>query len=150
MPLVGDPERERALALLRRHYAEGRLDTDELRRRVSVAATARSTADVRSALRGLPNATFETAVAPRILAAGSVLAGAPALRRAGRVALAAIVSALWVCATVSLVIVFGILALVGGLTTLTMVSFAVCWLLVTLASWRLWRRGSLPFRHRGG
>jgi uncharacterized protein DUF1707 len=150
MTLVGDADRDRALALLRRHYAEGRLDPEELKSRVGVAATARSTADVRIALRGLPNATIETAIAPRILAARSLLGGAPALRRAGRVALAAIVSALWACATLSLLIVFGILALVSGLTLLTLGAFAVCWLLVTLASWRLWRRGSLPFRHRGG
>jgi hypothetical protein len=144
MTLVGDAERDRALALLRRHYAEGRLDPDELTRRVHVAASARSTADVHVALRGLPNAFLETAVLPRILAA------TPALRGAGRVALAAILSALWACATLSLLIVFGILALVSGLTLLTVGAFAVCWALVTLASWRLWRRGSLPFRHRGG
>jgi len=144
MTLVGDPERERALALLRRHYAEGRLDSDELTRRVHVAASARSTADVHVALRGLPNALLETAVMPRIVAA------TPALRGAGRMALAAILSALWACATLSLLVVFGILALVSGLTLLTLGSFAVCWLLVTAAAWRLWRRASVAFRHRGG
>jgi len=150
MTLVGDADRERALALLRRHYAEGRLTPAELTSRVGVAAAARSTADVRVALRGLPNAFVETAIAPRVLAAGSVLAAAPRLRSAGRVAVAAVVSALWLAATVSLLVMFGILALIAGATLLTLGSFAVCWFVVTVAAWRLWRRGSLPFRHRGG
>jgi len=85
-----------------------------------------------------------------VLAAGTALAGAPRMRRAGRVAVAAVVSALWLAATVSLLVMFGILALIAGATLLTLGSFAVCWIIVTFAAWRLWRRGSLPFRHRGG
>lgn len=46
---ISDAERERAVADLRRHYAEGRLDTPELERR----ATAAYSADRREELSGL-------------------------------------------------------------------------------------------------
>ena len=138
--LVGDADRDRALALLRRHYAEGRFDQDELTRRVDVAAGARSTTDVWVALRGLPNALLETVLAPRLLAAGTTLAGYPALRRAKRLALAAILAAAWLFATMLLVVTYAISLIVGGPSTVVAVLFAVTWLLVTWGSWRTWRR----------
>jgi hypothetical protein len=132
--LVGDADRDRALALLRRHYAEGRLDRYDLISRVDVAATARSTRDVRIALRGLPNGLLEAVVAPRILA------GLPAFRAAKRLAVAVIVSALWLFATMALLIAFAVAALVGSASTPLAAVFALCWLGVTLGSWRAWRR----------
>ena len=138
--LVGDADRDRALALLRRHYAEGRFDQEELTRRVDVAAGARSTTDVWVALRGLPNALLETVLAPRLLAAGTALAGYPALRRAKRLALAAILAAAWLFATMLLVVTYAISLIVGGPSTVVAVLFAVTWLLVTWGSWRTWRR----------
>ena len=134
MTLVGDADRDRALALLRRHYAEGRLDRHDLISRVDVAATARSTRDVRVALRGLPNGLLEAVVAPR------VLAGLPAVRAAKRLAVAAIVSALWLFATMVLLIAFAVAALVGSASTPLAVFFALCWLGITFGSWRTWRR----------
>jgi len=138
--LVGDADRDRALALLRRHYAEGRFDQEELTRRVDVAAGARSTTDVWVALRGLPNALLETVLAPRLLAAGTTLASYPALRRAKRLALAAILAAAWLFATMLLVVAYAISLIVGGPSTVVAVLFAVTWLLVTWGSWRTWRR----------
>jgi Domain of unknown function (DUF1707) len=132
--LVGDADRERALALLRRHYAEGRLDRYDLIRRVDVAATARSTRDVAVALRGLPNGLLEAFVAPR------VRDGLPALHRARRLAVAVIVSALWLFATMVLLISFGVAALVGSASTPLAVFFTLCWLLITFGSWRTWHR----------
>ena len=136
MTLVGDADRDRALALLRRHYAEGRLDRYDLIRRVDVAATARSTRDVAVALRGLPNGLLEAFVAPR------VRDGVPALRTAKRLAVAVIVSALWLFATIVLLVAFGIAALVGSASAPLAVFFALCWLGITFGSWRTWRRRS--------
>jgi hypothetical protein len=138
--LVGDADRDRALALLRRHYAEGRFDDEELTRRVDVAADARSTADVWVALRGLPNGLLETVLAPRLLAAGATLAGYPALRTARRLALAVVVSAAWLFATMLLVVAYAVSLIVSGPSTVVAVLFAVTWLFVTWGSWRMWRR----------
>jgi len=140
--LVGDADRDRALALLRRHYAEGRFDHEELTRRVDVAAGARSTTDVWVALRGLPNALLETVFAPRLLAAGATLSTYPALRAAKRLALAVIVSAAWLLATTLLAVTYAISLIVGGPSTIVAAVFALTWLLVTWGSWRTWRRGS--------
>jgi Flp pilus assembly protein TadB len=142
MTLVGDADRERALAVLRRHYAEGRLDPDELTSRVHVAALARSTADVRAALRGLPNGLLEAVLAPRLRAAGTALGEVPALRTARRIALAAIVSAVWLSVTMVLLIAYTVSLLVSGPSTAATVIFAAGWLLATWVSWRVWRRGS--------
>ena len=99
-----------------------------------MAATARSTRDVAVALRGLPNGLFEALVAPR------VRDGLPALRRAKRLAVAVIVSALWLFATMVLLISFAVAALVGSASTPLAVFFALCWLVITYGSWRTWRR----------
>lgn len=138
--LVGDADRDRALALLRRHYAEGRFDHEELTRRVDVAADAHSTTDVWVALRGLPNALAETVLAPRLLAAGTTLSGYPALRAAKRLALAVIVSAAWLFATMLLAVTYAISLIVSGPSTVVAAVFALTWLLVTWGSWRTWRR----------
>jgi hypothetical protein len=140
--LVGDADRDRALALLRRHYAEGRFDHEELTRRVGVAVDARSTTDVWVALRGLPNALLETLFAPRLLAAGTTLAGYPAVRAAKRLALAVIVSAAWLLATIVLVVAYAVSLFVSGPSPVVAGVFALSWLLVTWGSWRTWRRGS--------
>jgi hypothetical protein len=140
--LVGDADRDRALAALRRHYAEGRFDHEELTRRVGVALRARSSNDVGLALRGLPNAMFETLFAPRMFAAGSTLANARGLRIARRVAWAVIVSAAWLFATTMLGVAYGISLIAVGPSTVVAVVFAGAWALVTLGSWRTWRRRS--------
>jgi Domain of unknown function (DUF1707) len=51
---AGDADRERAVASLRHHYLRGRIDADELARRVERVVTARTRADLRFALQGLP------------------------------------------------------------------------------------------------
>jgi uncharacterized protein DUF1707 len=52
--LVGDRERDRAANELGRHYREGRLTADELALRLEAALRARSSSQLRSALRDLP------------------------------------------------------------------------------------------------
>lgn len=52
--LASDADRERACALLRDHYAHGRLDLDEAGGRIEAAQRARTVAQLRDALRELP------------------------------------------------------------------------------------------------
>ena len=61
MALIGDRERERAAALLGRHFASGRLSLEELSARLETALTARRDGDLRGALVGLPGARLEGA-----------------------------------------------------------------------------------------
>ncbi len=51
---IGDEDRERASAELRRHFTEGRLDTDEFSARLEEAWAAKTGADLDHALRDLP------------------------------------------------------------------------------------------------
>jgi Domain of unknown function (DUF1707) len=51
---VGDPERDRAAAALRHHFAAGRLEADELEDRLEQVFAARGRSDLRLALAGLP------------------------------------------------------------------------------------------------
>ncbi len=51
---LGDAEREQASALLRDHYAEGRLDTEEYSERLDAVWAARTRADLRPVFADLP------------------------------------------------------------------------------------------------
>jgi hypothetical protein len=52
--VLGDADRERLAALLREHYAQGRLDLDELRRRVGVVLAAEYADEAAAAVADLP------------------------------------------------------------------------------------------------
>ena len=54
---LGDADRERLVALLREHYAAGRLDLDDLRHRVGVVLAAADVKQATVALAGLPPAS---------------------------------------------------------------------------------------------
>jgi hypothetical protein len=54
--LLGDADRERLVALLREHYAAGRLNLDDLRHRVGVVLAAAYTEEAAAALADLPPA----------------------------------------------------------------------------------------------
>jgi len=54
--LLGDADRERLIMLLREHYAAGRLDLDDLRRRVGVVLAAAYADEAAVALADLPPA----------------------------------------------------------------------------------------------
>ncbi len=51
---LGDAEREQASALLRDHYAEGRIDTEEYSERLDAVWAARTRADLRPVFADLP------------------------------------------------------------------------------------------------
>jgi uncharacterized membrane protein len=53
---VSDADRDRAAALLRDHYAEGRLSTDELDERLTAALNAKTSGELRRVLADLPGA----------------------------------------------------------------------------------------------
>jgi hypothetical protein len=52
---AGDADRERVIGLLREHFAQGRLDSGELDRRVGLALAAQFTDEAAAALNGLPS-----------------------------------------------------------------------------------------------
>jgi hypothetical protein len=52
--LLGEADRERLIGLLREHYAAGRLDLDDLRRRVGIVLGAAYADEAAAALAGLP------------------------------------------------------------------------------------------------
>jgi hypothetical protein len=59
--LLGDDDRELFYETLKRHAAEGRLDTEELERRVTIVAEAATREAAAAALEGLPPLTPEPA-----------------------------------------------------------------------------------------
>jgi uncharacterized protein YcsI (UPF0317 family) len=53
--LASDEDRDRAARSLRRHYAAGRLDAEELERRLSLAVSARTRGDLAALFADLPS-----------------------------------------------------------------------------------------------
>jgi hypothetical protein len=131
MSLVGDRDRDRATASLRRHYLDGRLSEDELSERVQAVLHARSARDLRLALRGLPSALPTL----RELAA-------PAARAAERTVTFLALAAIWSFLSVFLLTAFVIVSIVAGASATTTLVFLAAWLLATWALSRVWRRGA--------
>jgi hypothetical protein len=75
---LGDADRERFVAILREHYAAGRLDLEELRRRVGIVLAAAYAGEAAAMLADLPPVE---APGP---AAGSATTGGAGRRRRGR------------------------------------------------------------------
>jgi len=69
--LLGDPERDRLTAVLREHYAAGRLSLDELRRRAEVVFAAAYLDEAEGALAELPVIAAEGTGASRGAGQGS-------------------------------------------------------------------------------
>src|SRR5215471_10611482 len=69
--LLGDPERDRLAAVLREHYAAGRLSLDELRRRAEIVFAAAYLDEAEGALAELPAIATEGAGAGRGAGQGS-------------------------------------------------------------------------------
>jgi Domain of unknown function (DUF1707) len=68
--LLGDSERDRFVAVLREHYAAGRLSLEELRRRAEIVLAAAYRDEAVSALAELPAMAAEGAVAGRAAGQG--------------------------------------------------------------------------------
>ena len=129
---AGDQDRERAAASLREHYLSGRLTVDELSYRTDRVFSARSRADLRTALAGLP-------LLPQAF-------GVVGYGRIAQVALRGAVlfalTAAYVIFTCTLLLVLSLLLIFSGASATTLVGFLVVWLVPTYLLTRLWRRRS--------
>jgi hypothetical protein len=149
MHLVGDADRERSLARLRRHYAEGLLSVEELDDRAAVLTGARTTRELRVALQDLPNGLLESELVPRLVALRSSSVGEAVAGRLVRAAVAVALLVVWLWTSLVLLVAMGVLLLVAGVSLGAAAAFTLAWAAVTWLSWRIWRRGS-PTRHPRG
>jgi Domain of unknown function (DUF1707) len=133
MALIGDRERDRVAASLRRHYLQGRLSVEELAERTELALRARSHLELRAALLDLPAGWLQDVVEPAAKAAGNALA------RAGL--LLALLTA-WGLASFLLLVVFAIAVLVHGTSVGEVVGFPLAWLALSYGLWRVWQHGT--------
>ena len=128
MSLVGDRDRERVAASLRRHYVEGRLSDGELADRLELALRARTRTDLVVAARALPGAAREELLLP-------------AARAVGRAVLVLAVAALWSIMSLVLSVAFLVTVVVHGASGTTLAGFPLVWALLTWMLWRLAHHG---------
>jgi Domain of unknown function (DUF1707) len=128
---AGDRDRERATAALREHYARGRLTLDEISERTDRVLSARSRADLRSALSNLP-------VLPNVRdLAGQ---GGSIVQAAVRGAVLVVLTGAYVLFSFALLLVFGLTLLVEGASGSVLLGFLLVWLIPTYLLSRVWRR----------
>ena len=133
MALIGDRERERAVAQLHRHYLGGRISVEELTERLEVALHARRDGELRQAMRDLPGAWREQVTGFR--------AGLDESWRAAKhAAFVAAVWMLWWVASIVLLVGFVASIVVQGLSLAIGGVFAAVWLGCTFAVRRVVRR----------
>src|SRR5262245_52164916 len=127
MYLVGDADRERGIALLRRHYAEGRIGVEELADRVEAVARARTTMELQDALRDLPGGRMLSTVAPRVVAFQQSDFAGVVVRRAARLMLAVALVGAWIMASTVLLLSLGVAMLVAGASAALTAAFGLAW-----------------------
>jgi hypothetical protein len=126
---VGDLERERVVASLRRHYLDGRLTQEELEERVGLALRARHRAQLRAASSALPARWRDPA---------ALRDASDVLRRGMKLAL---IGSVWMVFSSFLALTLAVTALVGdGLSRLDAALFTLVWAALTWACWRAARR----------
>ena len=121
---AGDLERERAAATLKEHYVGGRLTFDELSERTELVLRARSRADLRRALAGLPWFSEAAVARGRGIVRGAMLV---------------LFTGAYLMFSFALLAVFGLTALVRGVSTSGALAFLLVWLVPTVLLSRLWR-----------
>jgi hypothetical protein len=126
--LVSTRDREGAAEALRRHFVNGRLELDEFSDRLRLALQARTGWQLRRALWGLPPVWRDGDELRRIA------------REAKRRVVMAIVAALWIVASLVLLLSFAVSAVADGPTTTDAVGYSVAWLVVTAVAWQARRR----------
>lgn len=131
--VIGDADRERAVAELREHFASGRLTLDELSGRTERALAARSRTDLRAALAGLP-------VSPDYL----LDRGRAVVSAAGRMAAVAVFTAAYLCFSFLLVLVLGLTLLLHGASAVALLAILAVWLVPTYLLTRLWHSARPP------
>ena len=123
--LAGERDRDRAVALLREHFAEGRLTLEQLGRRVERVLLARSRWQIGLAFVGLPLLTDS----------------APSMARGvARRAMLVVLSAAWLVFSFTLLAVLGLVLLIHGASAATLLGFLAVWLVPTWLLRRAWRR----------
>jgi hypothetical protein len=128
---AGDRDRDRATAALSEHYARGRLTLDEMAERAERVLSARSRAEVRSALSSLPMLPGVRDLANQ---------GGSFLQAAVRGAVLVILTGAYVLFSFALLLVFGLTALVEGASGSMLLGFLLVWLIPTYLLSRVWRR----------
>jgi hypothetical protein len=128
---AGDGDRERAAATLREHYVDGRLTLDELSERTARVLTARSRAELRSALSALPVLPGSSDLAAR---------GRPVLQAAVRGAVLVVFTGLYLLFSLTLLVVLGLTLLIHGASGTALIGFLAVWLVPTYLLSRLWHR----------
>jgi|SRR5215210_8973162 len=129
MALVGDFERERTVASLRRHFVEGRLSLEDLGARAELALAARSRADLRAALRDLQAPWHD-----------GVERAASAARRGIRLAALLVLAGAWAVLTLALAIAFAVTLAVFGSSLAVAAAFTAVWAALSFVLWRPWFR----------
>ena len=125
MALAADQERERAVLALRRHYEAGRLEVEEFAERAELALRARTTGELRRALRDLPR-----------FAVGDAIERGRAV--AGDAAFVAVLVFAWIVGSVVLLGALAV-ALVAGSGTAGVVLLAA-WVAFSALLWLAGRR----------
>ena len=127
--LAGDAERERVEAALRDHYVGGRLTLEEFTERAGRVLTARSRAELRGALSGLPVLPDVDDIAAPIRSAARV---------AFRGALLVVATGAYLLFSLMLLFVLGLALLFGAASAAVLVVFLAVWLVPTVLLTRLW------------
>ncbi len=133
MNRIGDRDRDRVAASLRRHYLQGRLSVEEFAERTELTLRARSDRDLRLALHELPSLwrSLDEIVGPAAKAAAQTAARA--------VVLLALMS-FWGFLSLVLLLAFAIALLINGPSLTEVVGFPLAWLGLTYGLWRVWQR----------
>ena len=128
---AADREREQAAAALREHYVRGRLTFEELSTRVGRVLTARSRADLRSALSGLPALADPHDV---------FVPGRSMARVAVRGAMLVLFTSAYLVFCFTLLLVFALTLLIHGASGSLLLAFLLLWFVPTYLLSRLWHR----------
>jgi hypothetical protein len=123
--VAGDRDRERAVALLREHYIDGRLTVEQLGRRVERVLASHSRWQIRRALAGLPVLETRAREAVQTVAHGAVLV---------------VFTGAYLVFSFTLLAVFALVLLIHGASVAALLGFLVVWLVPTWLLGRLWRR----------
>jgi Domain of unknown function (DUF1707) len=131
--VVGDSDRERAVAELREHFASGRLTLDEFSQRTERALAARSRPELRRALAGLP------------LSSDYLLdRGRTVVSIFGRFAALVVFTAAYLVFSFLLVLALVLMLLIHGASLVALLALLAVWLVPTYFLSRLWHSGLRP------
>jgi hypothetical protein len=129
VPLAGDLQRDRAVAILRRAYVDGHLGASELDRRLDVALRATTASQAFGSVRGVPGGIAELVLEG--VAIPAVRAGTFPLRVRFARLLIRVAFGAWLLATAVVGTVAAVWALAAGLALGGALALLCVWLLVS-------------------